>query len=233
VLDYATARHWREGPNPARWKGHLDSLLPARGKVQAVRHHAALPWQKMPAAMARLSSSNGTAAKCVAFAILTAARSSEARGATWAEIADLDGAAVWTVPSGRMKGDREHRVPLAPEAVAILRAMLPLRGKADLVFPGGVTGRPLSDVSLSKAWHLAAGGKTVTVHGCRSTFRDFCGEAISVPREVAEKALAHANKDKVEAAYARSDLFDKRRELMNGWSDHCYSAASADARRAS
>ncbi len=228
VLDYATARHWRTGDNPARWKGHLDALLPARSKVATVQHHAALPWADMPALMARLAESRGTGARCLAFAILTAARSMEARGARWTEI-DID-AAVWTIPAARMKAKREHRVPLAPAALAILAEMRPLhRAADDLLFPGGRAGRPLTDVALSKALHLAAGRDDVTVHGCRSAFRDWCGEAVSVPREVAEAALAHTNKDRVEAAYARSDLFDRRRALMESWAAFVASPAAPAA----
>ncbi len=219
ILDYATARHWRAGPNPATWKGHLSALLPPRGKVAPVVHHAALTWAEMPVVMAKLASSRGTAARCVAFGVLTAARSAEARGALWREV-DVT-ARVWTIPAGRMKGGREHRVPLSDAALAILAEMAPVRGESDLVFEGGNVGRSLSDVSVSKALHTAAGSSDVTFHGCRSTFRDWCGEAVAVPREVAEAALAHQNRDKVEAAYARSDLFERRRQLMADWAAHC------------
>jgi integrase len=225
ILNYSAAQGWRSGDNPARWRGHLDHLLPPRSKVARVVHHPALPWQGLPAVMAKLSARNGTAARCLAFLVLTAARSGEAREARWSEL-DLD-AAVWAVPPERMKAGREHRVPLAPQAVAILEAMLPLRqNDEDLVFPGGRAGRPLSDVAVSKALR-AAGGVGVTVHGCRSSFRDWCGEAVAVPREVAEAALAHTNRDKVEAAYLRSDLFERRRKLMADWADFCIPPSAA------
>ena len=219
VLDYATARGWRVGENPARWRGHLDKLLPPRSKVAAVTHHAAVPWQDIGRVMARLAESQGTGARCLQFLILTAARSGEARGARWNEI-DLD-AALWTVPAERMKAGRDHRVPLSEPALAILREMMPLKRRPDgLVFPGGKPGSPLSDVSLSKALAVAGGGDA-TVHGMRSTFRDWCAEATAYPREVAESALAHANRDRVEAAYARSDHLERRRALMTAWGEHC------------
>ena len=220
ILTYARAKELRQGDNPAEWRGRLKALLPERKDVAKVVHRPALPWQAMPAAMTTLRASKGTAAQCVAFLILTAARSSEARGAAWSEI-DL-AAATWTIPEGRMKGGREHRVPLAPAAVAILETMkAKARVGAALVFEGAVKGRPLSDVGLSKALHTAAGRSDVTIHGCRSSFRDWCGEAVTVPSEVAEAALAHTNPDKTERAYARSDLFDRRRELMGQWATFC------------
>ena len=219
VLDYATARGWRVGENPARWRGHLAKLLPPRSKVAAVAHHAAVPWQDIGRVVARLAEAKGTAARCLQFLILTAARSGEARGARWNEI-DLD-AALWTVPAERMKAGRDHRVPLSEPALAILREMMPLKRRPDgLVFPGGKPGSPLSDVALSKALAVAGGGDA-TVHGMRSTFRDWCAEATAYPREVAESALAHANRDRVEAAYARSDHLERRRALMTAWGEHC------------
>ncbi|MDA8049299.1 MAG: tyrosine-type recombinase/integrase [Rhodospirillales bacterium] len=227
VLDYATARGWRVGENPARWRGHLDKLLPAKAKVAAVEHHAAVPWREIGAVMAALATSNGTAARCLAFAILTAARSGEARGARWQEI-DMD-AALWTVPAERMKAGREHRVPLSAPALAILAEMMALRRKpGDLVFPGGRPGAPLSDVALAKALR-AAGGGDATVHGCRSTFRDWVAEATAFPREIAESALAHRNPDKTEAAYARSDHLERRRQMMNAWGEHCTRSPDATA----
>lgn len=228
VLDYASARGWRTGENPARWRGHLDHLLPARAKVRRVEHHPAVPRQRIGAVMARLRESSGVGAAVLKFAILTAARSGEARGAVWSEI-DLD-AATWTVPAARMKGGRDHRVPLSDAALAVLRAMRPLRDAAhgDLVFPGARRGRPLSDVALAKAL-AAAGGGDATPHGCRSTFRDWCAEATGYPREVAEAALAHVNRDRVEAAYARTDHFDRRRRLMAEWAAFCARAEPVSA----
>ena len=219
VLDYATARGWRVGENPARWRGHLAKLLPPRSKVAAVEHHPAVPWRDIGRVMARLSESQGTGARCLQFLILTAARSGEARGARWNEI-DLAGG-LWVIPGERMKAGKPHRIPLSEPALAILREMLPLKRRPDgLVFPGGRPGSPLSDVALSAALRTAGGGDA-TVHGMRSTFRDWCAEATAYPRETAEAALAHSNKDKVEAAYLRGDALDKRRLLMAAWAEHC------------
>ena len=227
VLDYATVHKWREGPNPARWKGHLALTLKARGEVKKVEHHAAVDWRKLPEFMAALRKREGTSARALEFAILCASRSGEVREATWWEV-DLD-AAVWTIPAARMKGKREHRVPLAPAAVALLRAMLPKDGKPDpdaLIFEGMRKGTPLSDMSLTAVlrkmdWRDAK-GEVVTAHGtARSTFRDWAGEATSHPVHVAEMALAHVVADKTEAAYARGDLFEKRRALMADWAAYC------------
>lgn len=220
ILDYAKAREWRAGENPARWRGHLDHLLPGREKVQRVEHHAALPWRGIGAFMDKLGRQQGVAALALRFAILTAARSGEARGATWREI-DLDNG-IWAIPAERMKAGREHRVPLSDAALGVLRQMAPLRDRhhGDLVFPGGRLGRPLSDVAVSKAAKVAS-GDDATVHGFRSTFRDWCAEATGYPREVAEAALAHVVRDKTEAAYQRGDFFDKRRKLMAEWATFC------------
>ena len=227
VLDYAAARGWRVGENPARWRGHLDKLLPPRSKVAAVEHHPAVRWQDIGRVMARLSESQGTAARCLQFLILTTTRSAEARGARWNEI-DLD-AALWTIPGARMKAGKPHRVPLSEAALTILHEMMALKRRPDgLIFPGGKPGSPLSDVSLSKALAVAGGGDA-TVHGMRSTFRDWCAEATAYPREIAESALAHTNKDKVEAAYLRGDALDKRRLLMSAWGDHCLRSPDATA----
>ena len=227
VLDYAGARGWRVGENPARWRGHLAKLLPPRSKIAAVAHHPAVRWQDIGRVMARLAESRGTGARCLQFLILTAARSGEARGARWNEI-DLDGG-LWTIPAERMKAGRDHRVPLSEPALAILREMMALKRRPDgLVFPGGKAGSPLSDVSLSKALAVAGGGGA-TVHGCRSTFRDWCAEATGAPSAVAEAALAHANRDKVESAYARTDHLERRRALMTAWSEHCLRSPDATA----
>jgi integrase len=223
VLDYAKTRGWRGGENPARWKGHLDHLLPARAKIARVVHHAALQWAELPAVMGKLATAGGTSALCLRFIILTAARSGEARGARWNEV-DLPGK-VWAVPPARMKAGQEHRVPLSDAALAILQAVAPLKSAADgLVFPGGRKKKPLSDVAVSKA--LGAVAEGFTVHGMRSTFRDWCAERTNYPREVAEAALAHANRDKVEAAYRRSDLFEQRARLMGEWAKYCTGAAA-------
>lgn len=216
VLDYAVARGWRQ-ENPARWRGHLQKLLPARSKVQRVEHHAALPWRQMGAFMATLREQDGVAARALEFAILTAARTGEVIGARWEE---LNGD-VWTVPGERMKAGREHRVPLSPAALAVLTAIESARGLAgSFVFPGGKKDKPLSSMALLMLLRRMGRGD-LTVHGFRSTFREWAAEATAYPREVAELALAHVNKDKVEAAYQRGDLFEKRRRLMADWAEFC------------
>jgi integrase len=221
ILDYAKVRDWRAGENPARWRGHLDHLLPARSKVRRVEHHAALPWREIGAFVAALHGQTGVSARTLEFAVLTAGRSGEVRGATWAEMDLREG--TWTIPYGRTKAGRGHRVPLTKAALAILEKMAELRtdGRPGaLVFPGGRSGRPLSDVALAKAIR-AAGWTDATTHGFRSSFRDWCAEATNYPRELAEKALAHTLSDKVEAAYQRGDMFDKRRRLMSEWAEFC------------
>ena len=216
ILDYARTQGWSEGENPARWKGHLAHILPKPSTVAKVEHHAAVPWQDIGPVMTKLATAGGVSALAVRFACLTAARSGEVRGARWQEM-DLI-ANVWTVPAERMKAKKEHRVPLSAATLAVLQRARKLGDAPDaLVFPGARAGRPLSDVALSKALHVAAGTKAVTVHGLRSTFRDWVAEATDYPRDVAEMALAHAIGDKVEAAYRRGDLFEKRRALMQDW----------------
>ena len=215
ILDYATTHGWRKGENPARWRGHLSNILPHRTEVAAVKHHAALHWSDIGCAMRILARAEGIGALAVRFACLTAARSGEVRGAVWGEV-DFK-AKIWAIPAERMKAKREHRVPLSAPALAVLETARELSDGAGLVFAGGRLGRPLSDVALSKALHRAAGTQAVTVHGLRSTFRDWTAEQTDFPRDVAEMALAHAIGDKVEAAYRRGDLFDKRRDLMEAW----------------
>jgi integrase len=214
VLDYATAIKARTGENPARWKGHLDHLLPKPSKVRAVEHHAALDWREVPAFMVELSKRQGEAAKALAFTILTAARSGEVRGMRWGEI-DLD-AKVWTVPADRIKAGKQHRVPLQLAAIDLLGEA---GGPDELVFASPTdASKPLSDVTLTAV--LRRMGVHVTVHGFRSSFRDWAGETTSHPREVIEASLAHKLKDRAEAAYARGDLFAKRRKLMQDWADY-------------
>ncbi len=222
VLDWATVRGYRKGENPARWKGHLDMLLPARAKVQKVEHHAALDYREIGAFMAELAKVEGMGARALEFAILTVARSGEVRGATWAEIDDK--AAVWTIPAERMKAEKEHRIPLSDSALKMLRKLPRLAG-TDLIFPNSnETPSALSDMTLTAV--LRRMGVAVTAHGFRSTFRDWAGETTAYPREVIEHALAHQLKDKAEAAYARGTLFDKRRRLMADWAKHCTTVAS-------
>lgn len=218
VLDHAKARELRAGDNPAQWKGHLDQILPKRDALSK-ENHAAMPYTDVPAFFAKLRAETSVSAAALAFTILTAARSGESRGALWCEI-DIDGA-LWTVPAARMKSGREHRVPLSPAAVAILTAMK-ARSVSGFVFPGGRDKAPLSDVSLAKPLSKLGAGE-FTVHGFRSSFRDWCGEATEFQREVAEAALAHSVGDAVELAYRRGDALQKRRKLMNAWDDFCRS----------
>lgn len=211
VLDWATARGYRDGLNPARWRGHLDKLLPAPGKVAKIEHHAALPLAQVGEFMQLLRAAQGMGARALEFVILTAARSGEARGATWAEIDLAD--PVWTVPAARMKAGKEHRVPLSDAALALL-ASLPKMAGTDLVFPAPRGGQ-LSDMTLAAV--LRRLDVPAVPHGFRSTFRDWCAERTNYPRDVAEMALAHTIGDKVEAAYRRGDLFEKRRLMMDEW----------------
>jgi len=214
VLDYASALGIREGDNPARWRGHLDNLLPKPTKVRAVQHHPALPHADISDFMGALSTRKGVSARALIFTILTAARSGETRGMTWAEV-DLDNR-IWIIPAQRMKAGKEHRVPLSPTAIAQLG---PQGADTDLVFGSETkTGKPISDMSMTALLRRME-YNNITVHGFRSTFRDWAGETTSFPREVIEAALAHGIKDKAEAAYARSDLFDKRRDLMQAWAN--------------
>lgn len=211
VLDYATARGYREGLNPARWKGNLDAALPNASKVAPVRHHAAVEVKEVESFMKRLRSQEGLGARALEFAVLTAARSGEVRGATWSEV-DLK-AALWTIPATRMKSGREHRVPLSKPAIKLLRSLPADRLPGDFVFPG-MRG-PLSDMSLTAV--LRRMGVSATAHGFRSTFRDWVSESTEHSGEVAEMALSHVIGDKVEAAYRRGDLLEKRIALMTDW----------------
>jgi integrase len=220
ILDWAKVRGFRQGENPARWRGHLDVLLPARSKVRQVEHHAALPYSEIDTFMAALRTREGLAARALEFAILTAARTGEVLGARWDEV-DLE-AKVWTLPASRMKGGREHRVPLSRAAVALLKNMQTVHPN-DLVFPGDRRGKPLSNMSMLMTLRRM-GRNDLTAHGFRSTFRDWAAECTNFPAEVAEAALAHVIGDKVEAAYRRGDLFEKRRRLMDAWAAYCQTA---------
>ncbi len=221
ILDFAKTRGWRAGENPAAWKGHLALTLPARSKVRKVEHHAALPWRDIGDFMPTLKEQTGIGARALRFAILTAARSGEVRGARWSEI-DMT-AATWVVPAERMKGGREHRIPLSEPALDVLREMVQARLSRDpdaLVFPGRDAGRPLSDMSLTAVLRRVGRGE-LTAHGFRSSFRDWAAETTAYPTELVEMALAHAVGNKVEAAYRRGDLFEKRRRLMDDWATYC------------
>ena len=220
VLDAAKAKGHRKGENPARWRGHLDHLLPKRQKLTR-GHHAALPYGKVPAFVASLREREAMAALALEFLILTAARSGEVREAKWNEV-DLK-AKVWTVPAARMKAKREHRVPLSDRAAEILATVQVLsEGKADATIFQGADGGPLS-INAFRALLLRMDlkGSEVTPHGFRSSFRDWAGEVSSFPREVAEAALAHVVGDATERAYRRGDALEKRRELMVAWAQYC------------
>jgi integrase len=215
ILDWATVRGYRVGDNPARWKGHLGEVLPARSEIKKVQHHPALPFADVPAFMAQLAERDGMGARALEFLILTAARSGEASGAKWSEI-DLE-AKLWTVPPHRMKGGREHRVPLSDRAVALLQA-LPREGH--FVFAGERKGTSVAATAMSNL--LGRMGRlNITAHGFRSSFRDWAAEHTPYPNHVIEMALAHAIGDKVEAAYRRGDLFAKRAHLMADWAKYC------------
>lgn len=216
VLDWATVSGYRTGENPARWKGHLEHKLPKRSKVARVEHHAALSYAELPDFMAKLRLQSGVAARALEFAILTAARTGEVIGATWAEI-DLE-ACLWTVPAGRMKAGREHRVPLSQAAMAILRLLEAAR-TGDKVFP-------ISNMAMLMLLRRMGRGD-LTAHGFRSTFSDWCAEQTNTPSEVREMALAHTVGDKVEAAYRRGDMFDKRRQLADAWARYCAAQPAA------
>ncbi len=217
VLDWARGRGLREGQNPAQWRGELSAVLPARKAAHRVRHHPALPYKDIPDFFANLRKRSGLGAKALEFTILTAARTSEALNARWKEI-DLD-EAVWTIPAERMKAGREHRVPLSEAVVGLLKP-LNVGGANDWVFPGLKKGKPLSNMTLLMTLNNL-GREDLTVHGFRSTFRDWAAEKTDFAGEVAEAALAHTIGNKVEAAYRRGDLFDKRRELLDAWANYC------------
>jgi integrase len=217
VLDWATAGGYRQGENPARWRGHLENLLPKKAKVRRVEHHAALSYVEMSAFMAELRRQQGVAARALEFVILTAARTGEVIGAKWDEI-DLR-ERLWTVPAERMKAGKEHRVPLSDAALAILEDL----GKVyqdNFVFPGGKAGRPISNMAMLMLLRRMGRGD-LTAHGFRSSFRDWAAERTTFPAEVAEMALAHTVSDKVEAAYRRGDLVRKRRQLAEAWAKFC------------
>ena len=221
VLDYARALGAREGENPARWRGHLDHVLPRPSKVHSVIHYPALNWRAAPAFMAELAACDGGSARALAFLIFTAARSGEVRGATWHEM-DLE-ARVWTVPASRIKAGKEHRIPLSEAALAQLAEP---RAPYDLIFPSGRSpDRPMSGMTLAAVVKRMQ-RRDITVHGFRSTFRDWAGETTPFAREVIEAALAHRLKDKAEAAYARGDLFDRRRRLMDAWAEYLTSKSA-------
>lgn len=228
VLAWATVRKFRTGDNPAQWRNHLDQLLPKRSKVQKVEHRAALPYVETAAFMVELRQRQGLAARALELQILTATRPGEAAGAQWSEI-DMDGA-VWTIPGDRMKAGKEHRVPLSPAALSLLRSLLPeVKGKRIAlkghVFPG-VKDRSLTTAAAMQLLKEMQPG--ITAHGFRSTFRDWAAETTSHPREVIEAAMAHRLKDAAEAAYQRGDLLRRRARLMDDWGRHCAKPATGN-----
>jgi len=216
VLDGAKAKGFRDGENPARWRGHLDHLLPRPSKL-ARGHHAAMPYEDVAAFIVKLRKREASAAQALELCILTAARSGEILGMQWSEI-DLD-TKVWTVPANRMKAGREHRVPLSPRAVAILRQLEKLKA-GEFVFPGQARNKPLSNMAMEMILRRMK-IENATVHGFRSSFRDWAGNVSNFPREVVETALAHVIGDKAEQAYRRRDALEKRRSLMDDWAAYC------------
>ncbi|MFN0317149.1 MAG: tyrosine-type recombinase/integrase, partial [Burkholderiales bacterium] len=214
VLDWAKARGYRSGENPARWKGHLNQLLPALSKKHRVTHHKAMPFPEVGGFVAKLRELPSTSARCLEFTILTAARTSEAIYARPEEF-DL-GAGTWTIPASRMKAQTEHRVPLSLRAVEIVAEML--NSAQDYVFPGARKGKALSNMTMLNL--LERMEVKATVHGFRSSFRDWAAERTAFPHEVCEMALAHTISNAAEAAYRRGDLFEKRAKLMTTWADY-------------
>ncbi|MFB1486905.1 MAG: tyrosine-type recombinase/integrase [Thiocapsa sp. C3-sup] len=231
ILDFAAARQWRDTANPARWRGHLDKLLPKPTKVKTVRQQPALPYQDVAAFLVQLRGLTSISARALEFLILTACRTGEVLGAQWTEI-DL-AARVWTIPAVRMKANREHRVPLSDAAMAVIET-LPRIVNHPYVFPGAKHGRPLSNMALLQVMRgmgFGVGGTRgdAVPHGFRSSFRDWAGEVSSFPNHVCEMALAHVIGNKAEKAYRRGDLFDKRRAMMLQWADWCAASGVTDA----
>lgn len=221
ILGWATVSGYRTGDNPARWRGHLDNLLARRSKVKKVEHHPALPYTEISDFIKQLRLQAGVAALVLEFTILTATRTGEVIGARWDEF-DLDGR-IWTIPPARMKASKEHRVPLCARALAILKEFNKLGG--EYVFPGLKPEKPLSNMAMLNVLKRMERGD-LTVHGFRSTFRDWAAEQTAYPHEMAEMALAHTIDNKVEAAYRRGDLFKKRMRMMQDWQKQCETIAT-------
>jgi integrase len=227
ILDWAKVRGYRSGDNPARWRGHLDKLLPARSRVRKVEHHAALPFDEMPNFMCKLREETALAARALEVLILTVGRTGEVIGASWPEFNFKE--KLWVVPSERMKSGREHRVPLCDEAIAILKALKSDDPVADgYVFAKGKSGKPLSNMAMLMLLRRM-GHSEITAHGFRSTFRDWVSERTVFAGEAAEMALAHVVEDDTEAAYRRGDLLEKRRGLMVAWAKMCSEQPKASA----
>jgi integrase len=222
VLDWASARGYRQGDNPARWRGHLNKILPARSKVAQVRHQPALPYIEMPAFVVELRANEAISARALEFLILTAARTGEVIGACWSEIDEHS--QIWLVPAERMKSKRPHRVPLSDAAIAVL-SKLPRIADCDYLFPSTRPGKPLSNMAMLE---LMRGMRPAFVpHGFRSSFKDWATEVTDHSRDIVEAALAHVVGDKVEAAYRRGDAIEKRRALMRDWATFCGAANAA------
>jgi integrase len=223
ILDWATVRNLRKGDNPALWRGRLDKLLPKRSKIQKPKHFAAMDYRVLPEYFKSLRKKDTIASKALAFTILTATRNGEARAATRSELDDK--ANAWIIPENRMKAGREHRIPLSNEASDIIKEAVPFKKITnDFIFPGLAKEKPINEAALMKL--LKKDHPALTIHGFRSSFRDWCAEQTNYPREIAEAALAHTIKDKTEAAYLRGDMFEKRRKLMNAWAEYCLSEKS-------
>jgi integrase len=225
VLDWATVRGYRHGENPARWRGHLDMLLPSRSKVRKTQHHSALPYAELPAFLAKLREQDGVAARALEFTILTAARTGETIGAKRGEIDTKN--KLWIIPAERMKTGKDHRVPLSDRALTIVEAIGAGGDDKSFVFSGRSPGDPLSNMAMLKLLQRM-GRAGLTVHGFRSTFRDWAAERTNFPNEVVEMALTHVVNDKTEAAYRRGDLLEKRQRLMDAWVAYCREPASTD-----
>jgi integrase len=225
ILAWATVRKYRTGDNPAQWKNHLDQVLPPTSKIAKVKNHPALPFVQIGEFIAALRQQAGIASRALEFAILTATRTNETIGATWQEFDLAD--AVWIIPAERMKAEKEHRVPLSGRALDLVREMLPLKAGEDKPVFLAPKDKPLSNMAmlavLKRMKHT-----DITVHGFRSTFRDWAGELSSFPKEVIEHAMSHQLKDKAEAAYARGTLFTKRRKLMDSWAAYCNTVKKAE-----
>jgi integrase len=226
VLSSAKVRGLRDGENPAAWRDHLKEILPNPSEIASVEHHPALPYEHVPTFIARLRAKKGISALALEFTILTAVRTSEAIGATFNEF-DL-AAKVWTIPAERTKTEKEHRVPLAPRGVAIVKELAATRLN-EFVFPGLKRGKPLS--SLAMLMMLRDMHPGITVHGFRSSFRDWAGEETNAPHDICEAALAHT-RGKTHAAYQRGDLLKKRDTLMQAWAEYCEPPTAAKRRRA-
>jgi integrase len=221
ILDWATVRGYRHGENPARWRGHLDKLLPSRAKVRKTQHHSALPYAELPGFITLLQEQEGIAARALEFTILTAARTGEVIGTQRSEINWQE--KLWTVPAERMKAGKQHRVPSSDRMLEL--AAITVQADNAFIFPGGRLGKPLSNMAMLTLLRRM-GRNDLTVHGFRSTFRDWASERTNFPGEVVEMALAHTIDSKTEAAYRRGDLLEKRRRLMEAWAEFCRKTAT-------